>query len=272
MVHGQTTLVYTIGDVVSFAGFIAALRRIGADDDPLSGGDILRWHYDSNLSSTRQHPKLAKSKSACLHVHLQVSGEEETSSATLILRYENLYCMGFMNKNGVCYELDPGARMKLPSQYNSVPLHWGITYQKILNASDEEVVSTLDSARLGKTFAADAVRVLSRFPAQEMADSKDPCRLALAGLMVMVCESARMNPLFDAVARGWNTGTGFTNQLMRYMVWYEDLSLCLLMWRANGYRSWDVFMDEDVEEDTGVKSPIDALAVIHLVQTICTKY
>ncbi|CAO2153168.1 unnamed protein product [Urochloa humidicola] len=96
VVHGQTTLAYSIGDVVSFAGFIAALRRIVPDDDPVYGRrDILDSHYDSNLSSTRQHPMLTSWEGAipnrCLHVHLQVSGEEETSSATLILRYDNLY-------------------------------------------------------------------------------------------------------------------------------------------------------------------------------------
>jgi len=33
--------------------------------------------------------------------------------------------------------------------------------------------------------------------------------LALAGLMFMVCESARMNPVLDSFAGGWKTGTHY---------------------------------------------------------------
>ena len=91
----------------------------------------------------------------------------------------------------------------------------------------------LTSANLGKTFATDAVDVLSRFT--NVADGDNP-RLELVGLMFMVSESARMNPVRDAIARGWDTGTGFTKQLMTDYVWkYVEMSRHLRHWKRGNY-------------------------------------
>jgi len=53
------TVVYTIGDALSFTEFIMALRRILADRE-----DILDGHNYLNLSTTRDHPLLARMRAA----------------------------------------------------------------------------------------------------------------------------------------------------------------------------------------------------------------
>ncbi|RLM70054.1 hypothetical protein C2845_PM17G02470 [Panicum miliaceum] len=260
---------YIIGDVVSFYGFISILRDTLAKHP--DRGDILDSHYDSDLSPTDEHPLLAKKsrdqQARWLPICLHAVGKEERSSVTLLVHDHNLYCIGFMNQNGVSFELSNPEGSKLPSDYNPVPLDWGITYESILNVGDKnKVKNTLDTMRLGKTFAADAVRVLSRYQGVE-SGSMIP-RMALAGLIVMVCESARMNPLFDAIAGGWNTGTRFTKQLMEYMMSWELISIALLEWKDGNYERW--IIDQKLAKITGVKSPVDALDVIHLVRNFTT--
>jgi len=61
-------------------------------------------------------------------------------------------------------------------------------------------------------------------------------RRAIVGLMFMVSESTRMNPVRDAIARGWDTGTGFTKQLMTDYVWkYVEMSRHLRHWKRGNY-------------------------------------
>jgi hypothetical protein len=195
-----------------------------------------------------------------LEIKLQVAGEE--TSTTLAVGADSLKVIGFMNQNGNWYGLSP--RRGLPHNYKAQLLHWGKSwlgnYKNILDAgNEEEVVKILDSARLGKTFAAKAVRVLSSYP--DVADGDNP-RLALVGLSVMVCDSARMNPLHDAVAAGWETGMGFTTQLLDYIENWEEISRALLVWKDHNYEAW---IKDGRLERIEIKSPEEALDVVHLV-------
>lgn len=56
-------------------------------------------------------------------------------------------------------------------------------------------------------------------------------KLALVGLMVMICGSARINPVHDAIVRGWENGTGLTEQLMGYVEKWPEMSTALLDWK-----------------------------------------
>ena len=56
---------------------------------------------------------------------------------------------------------------------------------------------------------AEAVRELSRFTGRGSEEAKR----SLVGLMIMVCDSARMEPVREAMAGGWNKGgTELTEQ------------------------------------------------------------
>jgi hypothetical protein len=239
-----STSTWTIGDHRSFTAFIKKLRGILADHQDRE--DIYDRHVDPNLSGSQKHPLLAKPRAErpvrWIHITLQlqvVEGEESSSSATLLMSDDNVDVIGFINQCGVCYDFADrkrSARRMLPQEYKSVLLGWGNSYKSILAARNlEEVMDRLTSARLGKSFATHAVRVLSRFP--DVADGDNP-RLALVGLMFVVSESARLNPVQEAIAGGWDwdTGTGFTKQLMTdHVCKYVDMSRRLRQWKRGGY-------------------------------------
>ncbi|XP_039784803.1 uncharacterized protein LOC120651396 [Panicum virgatum] len=107
-------------------------------------------------------------------------------------------------------------------------------------------------------FATDAVRVLSRYP--DVEEDENP-RLALAGILLMVCESAKLNTLHQYFLGRWDNGssTGTPSILMN-----------------NGYtRSDDKWL---INLQTGTASvlkslsgPQDALDIVHLVFNYCPR-
>ena len=155
-------LTYTIGDHRSFTEFIKDLRVILADHQDRE--DICDRHVDPNISSSRKHPLLpprAEQPVRWIRIKLQVvEGEESSSSATLLMRDDNVDVIGFINQSGVCYDFaDPkrSARRILPQEYKPVLLGWGNSYKSILGVrKEEEVMDMLTSARLGKNFATHA--------------------------------------------------------------------------------------------------------------------
>jgi len=304
----QPDISYIIGDEGGFRRFIEGLRNTVADH-PSRREDVL----DNLDPSKRDHPvMISEERQRWLEIKLQVQGEE--TSTTLAVQADSLEVIGFMNQKGNWY--DP-YRRRLPGNYDSQRLYWGTSlressnYTKILKAKNKaEVVEILKSARLGKTFAADAVRVLSHYPAVADGDnpssggakielqegissssssssclprrgsmefpvtggaraSPDPPldpplipRLALVGLSVMVCQSARMKRLHDAIAGDWETGASFTMQLLDYIENWERISRPLLVWKDHSYEAW---IKDWLLERIGIKSPEEALDVVHLV-------
>ena len=201
---------YTIGDHRSFTEFIKDLRVILANHQDRE--DICDRHVDPNISSSQEHPLLPKPHAEqpvrWIHIKLQVvEGEESSSSATLLMTDDNVDVIGFIKQSGVCYDFadrNRSGRRMLPPKYKSVLLGWGNSYKSILGVGkEEEVMDRLTSANLGKNFATQAVGLLSRFDPNEVADVYNS-RRAVVGLMFMVSESARMNPVRDAIARGWD--------------------------------------------------------------------
>ncbi|XP_034606203.1 uncharacterized protein [Setaria viridis] len=235
MSRREPDLLYTIGDEVSFTRFIMNLRRFVAEHPDQE--DIL------------ERPVLAKQRAEqparWLHIKLEVVEDKKTLSTTLLIRDDDLYVHGFMNQEGVCYELletkDSTVNMIPEDEYNPHPLYWGLTYNTILNVQDgSEATAKLVTEGLGMSFAIEAVRRLSSSTHPDVeVDGEKSARVALAGLIVVVCESARMNPLRDAIAGGWSNGTGFTEQLMdRYVRKYGDMSRNLQKWKISNFDYW----------------------------------
>lgn len=260
------TVEYTVGDAMSFTEFIMALRSVLADHQDCE--DVLDRNKLLNLSSTREHPLLPKQRNAeeprrWLHVKLQVEGDNNTLRTTLLMRDDNLYVLGFINHQGVCFELQDDTNKSegiLGNVYSNVrALEWTVKYASILGVSNtDEVAHKLAEAAegLGRKFIENAVRVLSRYPTHHAGITLTD-REALAGLIIMVCESARINPLLDSVARGWSYKTGFNKQLMERYAWngnYAKKSGVLLKWKAEGYN-----------EPRNKPHPIDELGAIYLV-------
>ena len=229
-------LTYTIGDHRSFTEFIKNLRGILADHQDRE--DICDRHKDPNLSGSRKHPLLPKPRAEqpvrWIRIKLQVvEGEESSSSATLLMTDDNVDVIGFINQSGVCYDFadqNRSCRRMLPPKYKSVLLGWGNSYKSILGVrKEEEVMDRLTSANLGKNFATQAVGLLSRFDPNVVADVYNS-RRAVVGLMFM-------GLMFTTtIARGWDTGTGFTKQLMTDYVWkYVEMSRRLRHWKRGNY-------------------------------------
>ncbi|RCV37175.1 hypothetical protein SETIT_8G041900v2 [Setaria italica] len=279
-----TNVEYTIGDAMRYTESIMDLRRILAEHNK-DREDILDRIELENLQSSRQHPVLAKQRSgehpssSWLHVKLQVVEEgKEPSWTTLIMRDDNVYVCGFMDRNGKLYRLIDNntksvATIPTGDHNNGIEdLKWTVSYTSLLGATEDEVrgllpdrklethrnevVRKLVEARLGRRFAVDAVRRLSspEHHPDAVVDGMISGKLALGGLIVLVCESARMNPLHDSFARGWSTGGGFKEKLMRDYVWdyYGRTSEKLREWKRKNYR-WKEY------------GPIPHLQAMHLV-------
>ncbi|CAL4989485.1 unnamed protein product [Urochloa decumbens] len=295
------SVVYSIdGDELSFISFMMELRRILANHSDHE--DIFDHHPDSNLSSSREHPLLAKQSatqpSRWLEVELKVVEGKETLSTTLLMRDDNLYVLGFMNQKGEVYGLhDKSCARMLPSKYKPKQLGCDVSYRSLLGAeSRREVVETLTDARLGRCFAVDAVRVLSCFPEWVDGTDMDPViallrgldgrdmnpMMALAGLIFMVCESARMNVLHNLFADGWGLGKfgdtrltpemliskrKKTKEMLECYVWnYGKMSSDLRTWMSNGYaKSRDFSSHKEVSRTDVEMHPISQLQDVYLV-------
>jgi len=247
MVSGHRTVVYTIGDELSFTEFIMDLRGILADHPDRE--DIFDRHHRSNLSSTREHPVLAKQRAEqperWIHVKLQAVKGEQTMSTTLIMRDDNLYVCGFMNQQGDSFELienpDRSADILPVDEYNPQRLSWGVGYRSLLDFDTRGGLERiLAHVNPGQDFAMDAVHVLSCFPA--WVDDHISPRLALAGLILIVCESARMNPIYNFFTSSWSISTeDYTlfsdRQLTQDYVLnkYGRMSHQLLAWKSRRY-------------------------------------
>jgi len=290
-------------DINDFATSIANLRKIVAHrDNPDTTEYVLTGYIGSLLSDgsyTKDgHPVLARPRAnqppRWIHIKLLAAGEEMPST-TIAVRDDNCCGFGFRNQSGVWYDLGNWhGNRALPAQYNSVLLDWGvssehttlsvvkdwdeaISYKDILNVNNwNEAVSNLESSvTQGKNFAEKAVRTLWRYP--DVEEGVNP-RLALAGIMVMVCESAKLNTLYEYFVERWDTGTGTQSfselRLMDHIRNWGDISRALLYWRDHGYCKWHKYLPKEtmdiinggVDPSKEISDRADqALGIVHLV-------
>ncbi|KAM3405675.1 hypothetical protein ACQJBY_008280 [Aegilops geniculata] len=268
-VERKPDVVFIIGDREKFTSSIEELRRVlGCHGHP---EDALHGCKDKELLDTGEHPVLARERPfrqplQWIHVKLEVVAGEETASTTLAIRNYECYAAGFMNQNGIWYDLAPhypwgrSGDKQLPPEYNSVRLNWD--YSLWSDVARYELISErLGRIRLGKESARAAVGTLSRYP--DVEESEKPM-LALALLIIMVCESARFNPIFESIATGWeNTEMECPKELYEYTRSWRPISLALLRWKDHDHNNnkWP----QQQQSVMGMKCPVDALRVVCLV-------
>jgi hypothetical protein len=252
---------YIVGDdAEGFNRFVTELRTLAAEQPRCK--DLMADHPE--LSSTRNHhpvlPKVRvireeyrlyiKPAERLFRIKLEVvDAVNKTSWITLLMRGDNLDVIGFINQNGVCYELgNPGSQqLPPPLGYESKCLGW-------VDADEAEEVGP---AKLRKDFAKAAVQCLSGF-----ADVGPPnnAKRSLFGLKIMICDSARMEPVREAIAAGWNKGgTAFTKQLQNCTRMWPVVSRALLDWMDRGYEGWTTL------ESMGITSSEAARKTVPLV-------
>lgn len=244
-----TTLRTSIGELKQYKDFIKELREKLADH---SCGDKEEVASGSLSRPVLPKQQCEKQPDRWIHIMLSLKSREgrEESTTTLVMRDDNLYVKGFTGKGGKWFELcgrDETEEEMLPEEYGATRLEgWDLTYSGIMGLKDmHQADKTLESMRLGKDLAVRAVRRLSRYP-DAYNNDKNPMRLGLAGLIVMVCEAARMVPFLDHFAQGggdaiagWNTGKGLTPQLIDFSHNWKNLSAGLLKWRDGGDKEWN---------------------------------
>ncbi|KAG2549911.1 hypothetical protein PVAP13_9KG255200 [Panicum virgatum] len=186
-----------------------------------------------------------------------------------------------MNQYGSWYKIGDGGRsstLMLPPEYESVSLDWGERYEDLLQVpSHRQAMEKLDSAGLGRDFATKAVRTLSCYrpdvQVQQEGDLiiNDP-RLALAGLIFMIKESARFNTFRDRFAHVWDSDTGarfFMQELMCCNIYsWAKISRTLLRWKKDGYPTWSPKAEYDYLKNMGIASEKNALDAVGLVYNL----
>lgn len=258
----QDLISYTIGDETSYIDFIKKLRNKLVDFDSRRVVEDI-FPDDNKRGAHRVLDKFPQRQAA---QWIRIKLRAGKYSTVLAVRKHNVYIKGFTGKEDKrtrWFELPEGnnekSQMKLPGKYKAKMLvdGWSVSYGGVMKLNDlEQVKKTLSNTRLGKAFAERAVRRLSSYP-DDVANNDDiPVRLALAGLMVMICEAARMNPCLDAIAHGWTRGTGLTTR-MKNIIWdWSNMSAALLKWKEDGYRKWP---------HQRTDSPAHALSSVYLV-------
>ena len=240
----QDIISYTIGDEKSYIDFINDLRDKLVDFHTCGVVEDI-FMDDGKRGAHRVLNKHPRDKQPAQWIRIELRAGQE--STILAVRKHNVYIKGFTGqKDGRrrWFELPEGDkeddRMNLPRGYKAEMLDgWRVSYNGVMKLNDlEQVKKTLSNTRLGMAFAKRAVGRLSRYP-DDMANNDDiPVRLAMAGLIVMICEAARMNPCLDTIAGGWTRGTGLTTR-MKDIIWdWNNMSAALLKWKEDGYRKW----------------------------------
>jgi len=265
---------YTIKDnKEGFTTFIEELRRKLADHE----------HRENVWDD--HHPVLGRRRlveeqpARWFHIKLQL--RDEQTSTTLAVRDDTVDVVGFMNQYGSWYKIADGGRsstLMLPPEYESVSLDWGESYKDLLQVpSHLQAMEKLDSAGLGRDFATKAVRTLSCYrpdvQVQQEGDLiiNDP-RLALAGLIFMIKESARFNTFRDRFAHVWDSDTGARFSMQELMCcniynWVK-ISRALLRWKKDGYPTWSPEAEHDYLEKMGFVSAKNALDAVGLVYNL----
>ena len=127
--------------------------------------------------------------------------------------------------------------------------------------SKVEDVEDLSPEKLGMRSAEKFICVLSRYT--NAVD--DRVKKTLARLSIIVCESAKTNPLHNTFADEWDKGATFTEPLMDYILNWERISAALMEWKDHCYHGW---VKDSLLERMGIKSSKDALDAIHLVKYV----
>jgi hypothetical protein len=156
-----------------------------------------------NPDSVQGHPVLTKQRfdkppARLLHVEL-TAGDK---SATLAVRDDNVYVIGFRAQTGNWYEFGYTAKGKQPIIPGAAFLECGFSYRDLVGGgTSKDVKTNLRGLNLGKSDAEAAVKKLAAYVHAGAPD--EATKLALARLMIMVSEAARMVSVSATVNSGW---------------------------------------------------------------------
>ncbi|CAL4899631.1 unnamed protein product [Urochloa decumbens] len=253
-ITGQLSVMrYTVGKLTEYHKFIEALREKLAKRKRKA--DVYKEEIKVDDLSAAVLPKRGElgKQDKLLHIELHARKQNRSNGSwttTLAMRKDNLYIVGFTGKDGKWFELAE-SRCPLREEYHSTLLHWDVRYKTIMNLkAQDQVRRTLSETRLGKAFAIRAVRRLSQYyPDHDYKDEyypdhnykdENPTGLGLAGLIVLICESARMETIckeFQKNKKEWDKkGVLIKRDVLDYIWNWGTLSAGLMRWKKHDYK------------------------------------
>ncbi|XP_066161507.1 60 kDa jasmonate-induced protein [Oryza sativa Japonica Group] len=165
--------------------------------------------------------------------------------ATVAVRDDNVYLMGFRNMNGEWFHLG-FSKWSVPILPESSKfLECDVAYRNLLDVPQgEQVMSRLVEVELRKTVVLDAVHRLSRYTQRGQDDRIDRfTKRDLARLIIVICESARMRPHYTTVNKGFvHDETTSLTKLHVFYLWNWGLMSRAL---RQGWRPWPIRLVED---------------------------
>ncbi|XP_044960792.1 ribosome-inactivating protein 3-like [Hordeum vulgare subsp. vulgare] len=196
-------------------------------------------------------------------IHVPVTAGDKT--VTLALRDDNLYLIGFKAQSGSWYELGYAKPGEQPQIHGATLLQCDDTYRALLGGgSSKQVKQNMKNLQLGKTAAEAAVKHLTMYAHAAAAGPDEATKVALARMLITVCEAARMSSISTTLSTGW--GQAATVNLDDIQPFYihnwGNLSTAILERRKQGPRyPWPKKLDAE----THIKDAAGALAVVQLL-------
>ncbi|KAL6595521.1 hypothetical protein ACP70R_047861 [Stipagrostis hirtigluma subsp. patula] len=193
-----------------------------------------------------------------IHIHVV---NEDKKLVTLAVRDDNVYLLGFRNKKG-WYQFGRSKETDEPV-VNPAVLFLGcdVEYADMVGSSGDLV-----NLNLGRSFVNEAVHNLSKYD-KKCGDRADKqTRKYLAGLMVIICEAARMDQPYHTVKNGWDNPNriNINDDDVEYINNWGHMSGALLCWRNHGCPPDCGFPDTSLR-NIGITIPEIAVNIVRLV-------
>ncbi|XP_048546093.1 ribosome-inactivating protein 9-like [Triticum urartu] len=246
------TAAYNIGndDYMAFIDQLRATLAAHPSPDNVNGHPVLPLQHE------KQPP------ARWLHVPI-TAGDKKV---TLALRDDNVYLVGFKAQSGSWYEfrsaVAPGR--KQPLIHGATFLECEDTYRALLGGKkSKEVKQKVSNLELGKTAAEAAVKKLAAY-AHAAGGPDDATKVALARIVITVCEAVRLSSISTTLSTGWGQAATVKLDHLQpfYMQNWGDLSTAILDWRKHGPTyPWP----KKVCEETHIEDAAGALAVVQLL-------
>ncbi|KAF2909677.1 hypothetical protein DAI22_11g043600 [Oryza sativa Japonica Group] len=181
---------------------------------------------------------------------------ENNDRATLAVRDDNVYLIGFRNLNGKWFHLGFSLRSVPILPEPSTFLECDVTYRSLLGGNVKDVLVRVDVRKISVIHA---VHRLSGY-AQRRCGVDGATKRDLARLIVVICESARMAAHYNTVNDGWL----IRNRQIRLDLWHVDYlwNWGLMSWvvQQQGGKMWPIRLI-----NSGINSISEALAVLQLL-------
>uniref|UniRef100_A0A0E0BFR1 rRNA N-glycosidase n=1 Tax=Oryza glumipatula TaxID=40148 RepID=A0A0E0BFR1_9ORYZ len=241
---------YNVSTTQQYSGFIYDLRHRLAKHQ----------HIGRPVLAMGSHPK-----QPARWMYINLVGNDN-DRATLAVRDDNLYIIGFKNQKGQWFEIGVPTK-NMPLLNSSTFLGCDVRYRSLLNVPEgpstpsEVVLRELMSVDLRRTRVFDAVHELSDYAHPQNGVVDVATKRHLARLAVVICESARMTPHYDTVNNGYesNAPVTLTELQVNYLWNWTCMSRILGGWPPPTL-PWEL------TAETKIKCFCDALTIVQLLR------